>query len=241
MTNKEQDNYNDNDATLNLINKFIDSNQRKRINLLTQIVDEVENIFKLGPKLFEIFDKDGDDWAAGWLLQVLKKYKPEFFENTKFNNWFTTYSDIDINYAELQLMLLDQKFEEADRLTSSYLRKLAGKLAEKRGYVFYSEVKNISVKDLQTIDRLWTIYSTGKFGFSIQAKILKSVGKNYELLWPKIGWKKEGIWTRYPSSFCWSLEAPDGHMPLINQLRGVRLMDSILRHPAIAERHNNIL
>jgi len=74
-----------------------------------------------------------------------------------------------------------------------------------------------------------------------QAKILKSVGKKYELLWPKIGWKKEGLWTRYPGSFCWSLEAPDGHMPLINQLRGVRLMDSILRHPAIAERHNNIL
>ena len=39
----------------------------------------------------------------------------------------------------------------------------------------------------------------------------------------------------------WSLDAPDGHMPLINQLRGVRLMDSILRHPAIAERHDNIL
>ena len=38
-----------------------------------------------------------------------------------------------------------------------------------------------------------------------------------------------------------TLDAPDGHMPLINQLRGVRLMDSILRHPAIAERHNNIL
>ncbi len=239
MTNKELNNYSN--ATLDLVNKFVDSNQRKRINLLTQIVDEVENIFKLGPKLFEIFDNDGDDWAAGWLLQVLKKYKPEFFENIKFNNWFTTYSDIDINYAELQLMLLDQKFEEADRLTSSYLRQLAGKLAEKRGYVFYSEVKNISVKDLQTIDRLWTVYSTGRFGFSIQAKILKSVGKNYELLWPKIGWKKGGKWTRYPSSFCWSLDAPDGHMPLINQLRGVRLMDSILRHPAIAERHDNIL
>ncbi|GIS31880.1 MAG: hypothetical protein Ct9H90mP3_6760 [Flammeovirgaceae bacterium] len=43
----------------------------------------------------------------------------------------------------------------------------------------------------------------------------------------KIGWKKEGLWTRYPTSFCWSLKAPDGHMPLINQLRGVRLMDSI--------------
>ncbi len=239
MTIKEQDNYSN--ATLDLINKFVDSNQRKRINLLTKIESEFENIFKLGPTLFEIFDRDGDDWAAGWLLQVLKKYKPDFFENNKFNNWFNTYSDIDINYEELQMMLVEQKFEEADRLTSSFLRKLAGKLAEKRGYVFYSEVKNMSGIDLQTIDRLWTIYSTGRFGFSIQAKILKSVGKKYELLWPKIGWKKEGLWTRYPTSFCWSLKAPDGHMPLINQLRGVRLMDSILRHPSIADRHNNIL
>ncbi len=239
MNNKEQDNYNN--ATLDLIKKFVDSNQRKRINTLSQIESEVENIFNLGPSLFDIFDNEGDDWAAGWILQVLKKFKPEFFENSKFNNWFNTYSDIDINYKDLQLMLVEQKFEEADRLTSSYLRKLAGKLAEKRGYVFYSEVKNMSGNDLQTIDRLWTIYSTGRFGFSIQAKILKSVGKKYELMWPKIGWKKEGLWTRYPGSFRWSLDAPDGHMPLINQLRGVRLMDSILKHPAIAERHNNIL
>ncbi len=239
MTNKEQDNYSN--ATLNLINNFVDSNQRKRIKLLSQIEAEVDNIYKFGSKIFENFDGDGDDWAAGWLLQILKRYKPEFFENTKFNNWFNTYSDVDINYEDLQLLLVEQKFEEADRLTSSYLRMLAGKLAVKRGYVFYSEVKNMSGKDLQTIDRLWTIYSTGRFGFSIQAKILKSVGKKYELLWPKIGWKKEGLWTRYPASFCWSLKAPDGHMPLINQLRGVRLMDSLLRHPAIAERHNNIL
>ena len=239
MTNKEQDNYSK--TTLDLIKNFVDSSQRKRINLLTKLENEVENICKLGPSLFEIFDNDGDDWPAGWLLQILKKYNPDFFSNTNFNNWFNTYSDIDINYKELQLMLIEQKFEDADRLTSSYLRKLAGKLAEKRGYVFYSEVKNMSGNDLQTIDRLWTVYSTGKFGFSVQARILKSVGKRYELLWPKIGWKKGGLWTRYPGSFCWSLKAPEGHMPLINQLRGVRLMDSILRHPAIAERHNNIL
>ena len=239
MTKKGQDNnYN---ATLNLVKKFVDSNQRKRINLLADLESEVEGLYHIGYKLFNDFDKEGDDWAPGCLLQVLKKHKPHFFENSIFNNWFTTYSNANINYEKLQLMLLEQKFEDADRLTSSYLRKLAGNLAEKRGYVFYSEVKNMSGTDLKTIDRLWNLYSNGKFGFSIQAKILKSVGKKYELLWPKIGWKKEGLWTRYPNSFCWSLEAPDGHMPLINQLRGVRLMDSILRHPAIAERHNNIL
>ena len=177
MTNKEKDTYSN--ATSDLIKKFVDSNQRKRINLLTQIESEVENIFMLGPSLFDIFDSNGDDWAAGWLLQVLKKYKPDFFKNKKFNNWFKTYSEIDINYEDLQLNLVEQNFEEADRLTSSYLRRLAGKLAEKRGYVFYSEVKNMSGKDLQTIDRLWTIYSTGRFGFSIQAKILKSVAVSY--------------------------------------------------------------
>ena len=239
MTNKVQDNYSND--TLDLVKKFVGSNQRKRLKFLTEIESEVENIFIIGDKLFDDFDKEGDDWAPGWLLQILKRHKSIFFENKKYNSWFTTCSDVNINYDKLQLMLLEEKFEDADRLTSSYLRKLAGKLAEKRGYVFYSEVNNMSGTDLKTIDRLWNIYSTGRFGFSNQAKILKSVGKKYELLWPKIGWKKEGLWTRYPKSFCWSLKAPDGHMPLINQLRGVRLMDSILRHPAIAERHNNIL
>jgi len=54
MNNKEQDNYSN--ATLDLIKKFVDSNQRKRINLLTQIESEVENIFNLGPSLFDMFD-----------------------------------------------------------------------------------------------------------------------------------------------------------------------------------------
>ena len=54
MNNKEQDNCNN--ATLDLIKKFVDSNQRKRINSLTQIESEVENIFNLGPSLFDMFD-----------------------------------------------------------------------------------------------------------------------------------------------------------------------------------------
>ena len=39
MTNNEKDNYNN--ATLDLIKKFVDSNQRKRLNLLTQLESEV--------------------------------------------------------------------------------------------------------------------------------------------------------------------------------------------------------
>jgi len=32
------------------------------------------------------------------------------------------------------------------------------------------------------------------------------------------------------------VEAPEGHLPLVNQLRGVRLMDALLQHPALANR-----
>ena len=236
-----QDSKTNNEDTINLVKKFIASNQRKRRNLVNDIELSAESLYKVGEDVIKYVEREGDDWSIGWVLQVLKKYKPNFFEKDIYNNWFFTNSAIDLNYNDLQLNLLNQDFEEADRLTSAYLRKLAGKVAENRGYVFYSEVKNMPGEDLDTIDRLWKIYSQGKFGFSNQAKILKSVGKRYDLLWPKIGWKKDGIWTRYPTSFCWSLKAPDGHMPLVNQLRGVRLMDSILRHPSIASRHENCL
>ena len=236
-----QDSKTNNEDTINLVKKFIASNQRKRRNLVNDIELSAESLYKVGEDVIKYVEREGDDWSIGWVLQVLKKYKPNFFEKDIYNNWFFTNSAIDLNYNDLQLNLLNQDFEEADRLTSAYLRKLAGKVAENRGYVFYSEVKNMPGEDLDTIDRLWKIYSQGKFGFSNQAKILKSVGKRYDLLWPKIGWKKDGIWTRYPTSFCWSLKAPEGHMPLVNQLRGVRLMDSILRHPSIANRHENCL
>ena len=236
-----QDKNNSIENITDLVNSFFEANQRKRKSLIKKIESSADSLFEVADTFLRESERGGDDWANGWILQVLKMYRPEFFENDIYNKWFLTYTEKEINFDKLQLNLLEQNFEEADRLTSSILRELAGKVAEKRGYVFYSEVKNMPGKDLETIDRLWKIYSQGKFGFSIQAKLLKSVGKRYDLLWPRIGWKKDGIWTRYPSAFSWSLDAPDGHMPLVNQLRGVRLMDSILRHPSIALRHDNCL
>ena len=105
MTNTEKDDYYK--TTLELVKKFVESNQRKRINLLSDIESEAENLFVIGNKLFDNFDNDGDDWAAGWLLQVLKKHKPNFFDNKKYNNWFLTYSENNINYDELQLIIIN--------------------------------------------------------------------------------------------------------------------------------------
>jgi hypothetical protein len=152
------------------------------------------------------------------------------------DGWLAVASASSIDYAPLQRALVAQQFEEADRLTSEHLRQLAGDAAVKRGYVYYSEVPPIASVDLENIDRLWVVYSQGRFGFSVQIRLLRSLNGRWDQLWPRLGWKQGGVWTRYPSAFTWSLEAPDGHLPLVNQLRGVRLMDALLAHPGLQQR-----
>ena len=80
------------------------------------------------------------------------------------------------------------------------------------------------------------VISRGRFGFTVQGRLLTSCNGVWEQLWEKLAWKQGGQWTRYPSSFQWSIEAPEGHMPLVNQLRGVRLMDALLQHPGLQQR-----
>jgi hypothetical protein len=140
-----------------------------------------------------------------------------------------------VDYGPLQASLLQQAFQEADRLTLANLCELAGERAMARKWVYFTEVQEFPLIDIQTIDRLWLIYSEGKFGFSVQRRLWLSLGKNWERLWPRLGWKEENLWTRYPNGFTWDLSAPDGHLPLSNQLRGVRMMEALLCHPAWTE------
>ena len=223
-----------------LLESFVKASERKRLVSLKVLEERVEELMELGSSLMSGFDNDLCDWAPGFILQLIHKNDENFIKNNlgcDDLSWFTTSSDVCFDYAPLQRYLLNESFEEADRFTSSKLRELAGDQAVKRGYVYFSEVESIPSIDLATLNKLWIVYSRGKFGFTVQAKILNSVGGSYEKLWPRIGWKKDGIWTRYPKAFNWSIDAPNGHMPLVNQLRGVRLMDSLLNHKALIEKN----
>jgi len=142
------------------------------------------------------------------------------------------HSDRGIDYEPLQTLLTQQQFQAADQLTLQKLCELAGPAAVQRKWLYFSEVDSFPITDLQTVDQLWLTHSQGKFGFSVQRKIWLSLGKNWEDLWPKIGWKTGNSWTRYPQEFTWDLTAPSGHLPLSNQLRGVRVIYSLLTHPA---------
>ena len=215
------------------LKSFRMASERKRLGLLNVLEERVEELLSLGEHLMSEFDPDTKDWTPGLILQLIHKSDENFIKNTLYCedlSWFHAPSAVGFDYAPLQRFLLNQCYEDADRFTSSKLRELAGEKAVKRGYVYFSEVESIPSVDLLTLDRLWVVYSRGKFGFTVQSKILDSLGGRYDKLWPRIGWKKDGIWTRYPKAFDWSIEAPNGHMPLVNQLRGVRLMDALLNH-----------
>ncbi len=142
------------------------------------------------------------------------------------------HSERGVDYKPLQEQLAQQQFQAADQLTLQKLCELAGPAAANRKWLYFSEVDGFPATDLQTVDRLWQVHSEGKFGFSVQRQIWLSLGKNWDNFWPKIGWKQDNQWTRYPEEFTWDLTAPRGHLPLSNQLRGVRVISALLSHQA---------
>ena len=222
-----------------LLERFQAASERQRRSLIPQLQERLAEIQPLISDHLDGLDATGDDWAAGLLIQGLVAHggglRDAFLERFP-DGWLVTTTSNGVDYAPLQRLLVLQDWEEADRLTSAILRQLAGEDAVQRGYVYYSEVPVLSSVDLESLDRLWVCYSRGRFGFSVQGRLLRSSNGRWEALWPKLGWKQGGHWTRYPGSFQWSIDAPEGHMPLVNQLRGVRLMDALLNHPALIKR-----
>lgn len=174
--------------------------------------------------------------VAGSIMQALSRSElPQtgIFLSTHYPNGLVPLqSERDIDYSPLQNLLAQKEYEEADRITLQKMCELAGSVAVRRKWLYFSDVDQFPNSDLQLLDHLWLVYSEGKFGFSVQRELWLNSRKDWDRLWPKIGWKQANIWTRYPNEFTWDLTAPRGHLPLSNQLRGVRVMASLMNHPA---------
>lgn len=175
-------------------------------------------------------------WIDGKVYQILYNADSisakEFLQTHFPGGVVSLHSKHGIDYSPLQQLLIVQDFQAADRLTLQKLCELAGPAAVQRKWLYFTEVENFPVADLQTVNRLWLVYSEGKFGFSVQRDIWLALGKNWEKFWFKIGWKNGNNWTRYPHEFTWNISAPPGHLPLSNQLRGNRAIAALLSHSA---------
>jgi GUN4-like/ARM-like repeat domain, GUN4-N terminal len=219
-----------------LKDKFTTSNAKSQLQLLPQIIAAGASGVEFAIEWLDGQKEAKPTIVAGAVYQFL--YQSEFPSAREYlEREFPTgivplRSSMGVDYTSLQKLLAQQDFQAADKLNNQKLCELAGADAVGRKWIYFTEVEQLPNLDLQTIDMLWQIHSEGKFGFSIQREIWLGSSKDWSKLWSKIAWKSGNNWTRYPGAFTWDLTAPRGHLPLSNQLRGVRAISSLLSHPA---------
>jgi GUN4-like len=89
---------------------------------------------------------------------------------------------------------------------------------QQEGWLRKEDIQNFPSEDLQTIDHLWVKYSSSRFGFSIQKKILQDCGSPKTLtnkFGEAVGWKSKGFLSGWLSSseLIFHESAPVGHLP----------------------------
>ncbi|WP_366838414.1 GUN4 domain-containing protein [Nostoc sp. LPT] len=123
-----------------------------------------------------------------------------------------------IDYNQLQTLLAQDKWKEADIETARLMLHVMGK--NYWNEVYKEDILNFSCKAFYSIDQLWQQYSHGYFGFSVQQSIWNEIGAqvDYETekrLGDRLGWRKEGNWLNYDQlTFKLSPTIPMGHLPV---------------------------
>lgn len=128
-----------------------------------------------------------------------KLYEKERASLTTFINTFST----------LENLLRSRRWREADQETRVFLLKSVGKTRIE--HLSEDDIGNFSCADLQAINHLWSQYSGGRFGFSVQKKIWRNSQRNLDRFGENVGWRKDR-WL-LSSELIFDLSAPLGHLP----------------------------
>nr|YP_009399022.1 hypothetical protein [Taenioma perpusillum]ARW68419.1 hypothetical protein [Taenioma perpusillum] len=208
------------DESLNKINQIINEQQVTQKHLfnilLNQIIHNENNIHKFDEIIFHKINLEDNT------RNRLKKILPQGIQDFK--------KYINKNYKTLNELLKVQNFQEADRITSIELCKIVNRRTNSsRNWLYFTDINKIPTYDLFIIDLLWSEYSNGNFGFLTQKRIWQQ-NDNWLIFLDKIGWLKDGYPKRYPQDFIWNINAPKGHLPLFNQIRGNQTLLNIFKH-----------
>ncbi|MEA5625781.1 GUN4 domain-containing protein [Nostoc sp. UHCC 0251] len=135
-------------------------------------------------------------------------------------------------YAKLQNLLAAGRWKEADQETDKIMLAISRKVSKPKvsdfeGIENPSEdsnwIEKFPCKELHKINKLWLESSNGRFGFSVQAAILESLGGMqadhgavfddvYDQFNEQLGWN---------TSLNFTLNAPQGHLPSWGRNRNV--------------------
>ena len=117
------------------------------------------------------------------------------------------YSELSVRLA---LLLESARWREANEETRKIVLKVAGQ--EKEGYLTDEKIQQFPSQVLHHIDKLWNDYSSGKFGFRVQKRIMIESKKDPKVFGQRVGWREEDGWIS-ASHVIYSIDAPEGHLP----------------------------
>eukprot|EP00929_Paragymnodinium_shiwhaense_P064418 TRINITY_DN32257_c0_g2_i1.p1 TRINITY_DN32257_c0_g2~~TRINITY_DN32257_c0_g2_i1.p1 ORF type:complete len:1751 (+),score=429.81 TRINITY_DN32257_c0_g2_i1:85-5337(+) len=142
----------------------------------------------------------------------------------------------------LERCLAAGEFEKADQITRDLVLVLCGAEALDRGFALAKDVKALPVNEMRAIDRLWRQHSAGRLGYSVQSAVYREVGGEWNTFMQRIGWLQperdtgKALLRYWPRrQFEYSMEAPTGHLPLTNMIRGRDVLQALLEHSAWQE------
>lgn len=208
------------DSTLELIIQQIKLHQFIQHNTQSISDDNLTNTFEA--LLAAVYFDRGLDAARDWFFhhlpaQVNNQLKILLYQDVSGNiniaqeELFSSNSlksATGVDYSTLQEFLRQGEWEKADFETRNVMLKVIGRV----DYLPLSYIDEFSCEDLQIINQLWLHYSQGRFGFSVQNRILKDVEYDWDKFGERIGWKVGENW-RSKNDRIFSLQAPEGHLP----------------------------
>lgn len=130
-------------------------------------------------------------------------------------------SDAGVDYSNLQILLANQQWQEADQETLSLMSQV---LPNPDNSDMVGDMRHFPCSDLQTINQLWLEHSSGHFGFSVQKNEWESLGGKLDEIElsdntffdndfaTNVGWKKGTNFLNW-EELDYSLNAPQGHLP----------------------------
>lgn len=134
-----------------------------------------------------------------------------------------------LRYYPLQTALRQKNWREADELTKDLIFQLGGGEYSDRDETYWlgsNWTQQIPNADLQVLDRLWTVYSEGRFGFSVQKRIfLECGGQTGDRT-------KQADWEQFDALVGWKLEDDDPRREIIRLLRFKVPQNQVFHHHA---------
>ena len=167
----------------------------------------------LEAKIDQFTRLDGEDMQTALAarletLEALEARVEDFLQQglteriARLEDALTLVSDIE-RYQPLQRLLRTGKLLEADEETVRVILQEAG--TPNREDLTPDAIRLFPCSVLRIIDRLWTTYTGGRFGFSVQLKLYQAVGGTLETaivqdtaplnrLGEQVGWRQNDQW-----------------------------------------------